>query len=501
MIQRNSAKTILLLAYLCLLALASVAIFEALRTPFRLVDDYGDWRYQEIFDSSARLWNWLSSQWAFSGAQRFRPFYEFSSALLWILIGPRPWLLHLIRLALKAAAAGFFGVCLFRLSDQKERRILGAAAFFVFLAYFWFFPINPEARLSPQEPWLWLFLAWLNYRLFMLCEKYQGDLAALNLASWLGFLFLFLLLATVKEVGIAFDISILLFLFFWQWRSRRPLTAWLRLLTLAAALALIALKLVLALTSRSVDSEGLQFMPWPRLLSESILDLAPFGHRWGGFLISGWPFVGIVLLASFGLCFFAWRQSSFSLAGAFCALLALEFLCYWLILGFTQAYGLRYICPLVFPLAGMLSILCLVFLLRMPEAWRAGMLPLLVIGSLYFVLFNYSNYMYQFATQYEEGRAEQEQLGVLQKEFEDGRAVTVEQGSGSGGEMPDKIRLYFQEFLPRYGGPSYSLQFKMPPTTDDYFGYQAQMEGYRLSGSYAISGEDLPWNSRLICLR
>ena len=123
----------------------------ALRTPFRLVDDYSDWQHSAIFHGTSNFLNLFTiGEWS-TQSPRFRPFFELWAALSWSIFGQEAWIHNLVRLLVKLASFWLAFRLLIRVTAAPLQGQLRLAA--IFACLYLFFPNNPEARLAPQETW------------------------------------------------------------------------------------------------------------------------------------------------------------------------------------------------------------------------------------------------------------------------------------------------------------------------------------------------------------
>jgi hypothetical protein len=124
----------------------------SVQTPFRLIDDYG--ACFDLWDRPLR--DHLSSNLLIgSGEGRFRPTYDLGQLVAFGLFGSHSPGHHALRLLLKALAfLALLGVAVRHVEASSGARlgrlarvVLSALAF----SLFFYFPNNPEARLTPQE--------------------------------------------------------------------------------------------------------------------------------------------------------------------------------------------------------------------------------------------------------------------------------------------------------------------------------------------------------------
>ena len=193
------------------------ALYYSLDTPFALVDDYILWTFVKIFD-----WFDLWINVEFLGYDfddpRYRPFWEFYTALTWKAFGTASWLHHLTRWAMHLASVAAFAaafLCFRRRNEDGDSaasnpviRLLPLTT----LVYLWiFFPNQPAAKLSPQETHTVFFLGicvWMAALTLLRQGKPQSRRSALLIYA--TFCVGFCGLAWTKEVNIAAALWLLL---------------------------------------------------------------------------------------------------------------------------------------------------------------------------------------------------------------------------------------------------------------------------------------------------
>ena len=124
----------------------------SVRTPFRLIDDYG--ASFDLWDKPLRE-HLASNLLVRENEGRFRPTYDLGQWIAFGLFGADYRGHHALRLLLKVLAfAALLAVALRHVEGSggtrlrtRERLVLAALAF----SLFFYFPNNPEARLTPQE--------------------------------------------------------------------------------------------------------------------------------------------------------------------------------------------------------------------------------------------------------------------------------------------------------------------------------------------------------------
>ena len=159
------------IAFLAIPALLYIPVLyyslDSVYTPFAVIDDSLEWVRLRIFDM---FYEWLSAE--FLGYDwddlRYRPFWEFYTAVTWKVFGPVPWLHHLTRWATHFGAVAAFAaafLCFQRrnrdgdVDSAPSRRVIRLLPLTA-LVYLWlFFPNQPAARLSAPEVQTVLFIA------------------------------------------------------------------------------------------------------------------------------------------------------------------------------------------------------------------------------------------------------------------------------------------------------------------------------------------------------
>ena len=188
-------------------------LYYSLDTPFALVDDYILWRFVKIFD-----WFDLWINVEFLGYDledpRYRPFWEFYTALTWKVFGTASWLHHLTRWAMHFGAVAAFAAAFLCFQRRNSRNDASDSAAphriirllpLTTLVYLWiFFPNQPAAKLSPQETHTVFFLAicvWMTALTLLRQGKPQSRRS--DLLIYAAFCVGFCGLAWTKEVNIA----------------------------------------------------------------------------------------------------------------------------------------------------------------------------------------------------------------------------------------------------------------------------------------------------------
>ena len=166
------------------------ALHYTLTTPFALIDDYAMSKVlMGIMDSREEFFRWLTDLTYRDGEYRHRPFWEFYNAATWHVLGPVPWLHHLVRWVIHFGAVFAFGAALLSFMPGRKGRDgvgvwgIGRLLPLATLAYLWiFFPNQPAARLAPPGVYMALFLGlctWMTALMLLRAGKEERRRSAL----------------------------------------------------------------------------------------------------------------------------------------------------------------------------------------------------------------------------------------------------------------------------------------------------------------------------------
>ncbi len=423
------------LAAIAVLAAALVPIWWlALDTPFRLIDDYIDWRTA----AALRPLEYLRDVAIGIPGARYRPLNDLGHFAAWLTFGARPRLHHALRLALKAATfALFWGTVAAAVRSVTGRRAPPAALAFAFSAFF-FFPNNPEARLAPQE-----LATAFAYCAFAWC------LTLPTLSSRLGYagaLASFAAFCLAKEPNALAAGGLLLWVVLEIARSggrRRTLAAAPFVLLFAHTAVKVALALRLAAYGTAPLSATLLL---GNLKFAGRVVLLPFASPW----------LTVVLAAPLAALARPVAEQARAVGSRWraqpgpCGLLSLAASAVLLLIAFLTSWvpTLRYAYPATVAWVALDCIGVAVIADRIATRWSdVGAALATAAVALAFAGANLHNVASQFASQSVAGRSEQRLLERTSELLARGDTVAVRQET----EFEWSIATYFDEFLPSLG--------------------------------------------------
>ena len=453
--------------------LLGTALRLSLGTPFRFIDDYGDWNAVSVFESG-NFGKWLFGE-VLSGTHgRWRPGFTLWNAVVWTLFGANPALHHLSRLAATAATATMsaafvsqaFKRPLSRLSRIDRTVVLAIP---VLLILFW--PNRPDARLAPQEIPSALWLSAANLLLLRIVRAARNASLPAKIAEFAAFSATLFLLAISKETNIAF---LPVFLLAAAVSARRvPIGT-------AVSIGLVS-SAVLALSVRNVlgAMQGEGYAHAAISTSTTIQNAAVLVRDLFGFPVSV-P-LAIVLLSAVVAPFFraiaVVGKPKRTEESAWTALLCAETAGLFAILCLQWMVVLRYWYPLV-PLAASLASVSALSLFRRYPDRAAGIRTFLAFSAASFLVCNGHDYCHQFVVQRTAGEVEKAALVVASREAAEGRTVLVRTPETS--EYHDKFLMAAGPFRRRFGGtpiPLTALQGRpMSLETDETYATMARKE-------------------------
>ena len=450
---RNWKAYVRIGAWFVLILLLIPPLWYSLRTPFALIDDYGEWlivpllrhvpgiitRYYETF---------------FHPQNMFRIMFDIYQLVTWILLGDNSALHHGLRWVLKAIVVwSTFNIL--RLM-APARRSATRLSFLAFCAVYIFFPNNPEARLVSQELLTVTFLALLLYELGRLCVRARGDLTVLSLRRYLWVLFVFTAMLWVKEPNIVMGVVTLVMLICLNLRR------WMRLLPFVVIVLITGLRV----WAKS-RAGGYGIAPITRdLICGNIVWYSKSLFLWQTSLVCTLLLVVPLLVGVVCLVVQTWKTRSRENSGlrgiilwlqthpvlTYCWLVCLNMLAFYVIVFACWLMVLRYFYPLVYLLALWIG-LTLLAVEAFSYRRRLAVTGLTIVAAIYFIGANYYNFVYQFACQYYTRVVEQDVLRTVDRLLRDGRTVTLTQDS----EYECNIACYFNNYLPYYKQTGYRI--------------------------------------------
>jgi len=383
----------------------------SLDTPFRLIDDYGDWRvnFSEVTNSIIHL-----------NKGRFRPTFEIGNIFYWSLFGTNSTSHHAFRFLVKILSYILFYKIIFyahykqnigALRNLKEYPLVSIISF----GLFFIFPNNPEARLAPQELSTVFFLLSTSY--FFICVKKTTFNYMLSLVS-------FILLLWSKETNI-FPGFVLLCVVFYDFRKIKIKSRILYILPFLLFYVFTFIKVYYAAQS-GYGTETRDIYGVLKNIRYVFINLFMPGNRpdivMSGFLL--FPFIYSV------------KEKIFSKVILEKEFLIIFFL--FLSLAFTFVIGwapiLRYMYPAV-----VLYLMC--FLLLLIKVTPVLDQKTISVWFLLFVLTISQNYIFQFETQRSAGIFEEAVLLELENTCENSSIGLIDKN-----EFFDKVNIYFLHF-------------------------------------------------------
>lgn len=438
------------------------AIWYSLNTPFALIDDYTDWRVVKTFSSLSGCLKWVQNLFFYFGPGRFRPIFEIYNYLTWSIFGANHHLHHLARLLLKFAA-GYFSIKTISLfvSNPKNKINLGI---FTFLSIYLFYPNCPEARLSPQELEVVLFLSILFFYIGRLLLKKNGNLCEISKTDYIAMLLSFTLLAGSKEPAVVFTSLSLCFIIA---LTKLTLKGTLKILPFIIVFIFSFAKIyssfssggygikpiTLDLMSRNIEWYSKEFFLMNTSKVFTLLFLMPFTY----FLLKKVKLLKKASMIVRARGFLVHNIKSrleqiliYDKESTFYIFLTLNFLAFFV---FSLAFWekvIRYFYPLVY----IISVLLGLGFAHNFMFYKRGKRFVVIICLFYFIFGNYYNFLYQFAAQYSTRRTESKMLQSVNYLLEEGKTVHNVLRS----EFEGKINCYFNEYLPFYHGTKYRIK-------------------------------------------
>lgn len=434
----------------------------AYHTPFALVDDYCDWTVLKKFSSLEGTKIWLSNILFHFDKGRYRPTFDLYNCLTWNLFGNKANLHHLARLLLKSLAAFFTirGLCFFT-KKQSYYRNLGI---FAFLSIFFFFPNCPEARLAPQE----LLMVFFMSIIFCLISKVLGkndNVKRFTISEYIILLLSFALLSGSKEttIPVLFIVLSLIFLVDFSWKN------FLKTIPFTIIFVFTVFKVYFLskaggygtapVTTKLVLSNSIWYFQKLFLLDTSkilvVMLIAPIVAH----CITTTKLCQQYLKANKPILEYKKRWlfcgiRSFFLDNKECVFylfIILNFLGLFIITSMLWGKVIRYFYPLVYILALLVGLS-----LSSHNAYNRKYAFVIVICLFYFVLSNYYNTVYQFASQYSMRSTEQQMLTEVSSLLENNKAVNICYFDGT--EFESNTIIYFNQYRPYFGGGTESIK-------------------------------------------
>ncbi len=431
------------LAVLGVLVVALLAIWRmALHTPFRLIDDYLDWRTAAMFHPLQYLRDLALN---FSGA-RYRPVNDLGNALAWKVFSSHFALHHAWRLAVKVVTFLFFWRTIRAVSRPLVARasLLGVPLLTFAFALYFFFPNNPEARLAPQELASAFGFFWFTW-----------SLVEATVATRLGYLSAlasFTVFCLAKEPNVIAALGLLAWLA-WELSRGGGRRWWTRIVPFVAVLAHTGLKVAAAMGAADYGNAPLSLGLIARNLrfAGRVL-LLPFASPWLVVVLAG----PLLLLAKPAVAQLRTLRSRDRSSAGPATLPFLGLATGFLLLAFLTSWipTLRYAYPATIAWLALDCAGAAVLADRIAARWtetRAAFA--LVVVAFLFAAVNAHNVASQFASQLTAGRSEQRLLALTGELLAGGATVGVPQET----EFEWSIAVYFNEFLPSVATRRYAV--------------------------------------------
>jgi hypothetical protein len=466
------------------------ALYYSIKTPFALIDDYGDWGIVYLVKNWSFFKIYIRDTFLSNDPGRYNPFYQWYNVLTWSVFGPIPWLHHLMRWVMKFIAWYFWIRCLFLFTEIPAKKVLSktqslsrkiypyisktSLPFWVFTILFVFFPNTPESRLAPVEIHTSLFLAIINYGIAQLILFYNGDLTITSRKTLLLIYLGFIGLSLSKESNIAFLFAIFVSILFIQ-RKWFSLKVWMRIITLVLIFVYTLLRVKAAFHG---GGYGVPTITSHLLIKNSIW-LFNSIFQLETQIIIGIGFIFFIIYRlwwiKIGIAIRTTKMSLMTKENAFIIILIAEFIMGYAVLLTSKSQVLRYWFPLIPILAFMIALSVKVLWIKFYENPRRLMIVAsgVALFIFYFLTANYYNYLTQFIAQYNTRMIEKRLLNDLERELISGATVIVPKKD----EYEDKIRIYFTQFLQYYYHRKYPIYTEIPSGTTGKICYVTQAMG------------------------
>ena len=400
--------------------LLGTALWLSVGTPFRLIDDYGDWNAVFLFEPGNFV-RWLFNEVLSGTPERWRPGFTLWNAVAWTLLGPSPACHHMSRLAATAVTAAMSAAFVSRAFHRSLSRLSRINRIFVLaipvlLILFW--PNRPDARLAPQEVPSALWLAVANLLLIRIVRTEGSAGLPIRIAEWVAFAAALLLLAVSKETNVAF---LPVFLLAAAISARRvPIRT-----AVSIGIASLAV-LVLSVRNILVALRGAGYAHAEMSLSIVAENAIDVFRDLFGFPASA-P-LALVLLAAvvapFFLAFAAVRKAERREEAGWTALMCAETVALFAMLCLQWKVVLRYWYPLVPLVASLAAVSAAALFLRFRER-PAAIRALLAFLAAAFLVCNGHDYCLQFVVQRTAGEVEGAALRIAARDASEGRRVLV----------------------------------------------------------------------------
>ncbi|MCE9600290.1 MAG: hypothetical protein K8S54_20190 [Spirochaetia bacterium] len=447
------------IAFYSFLGLAlALPVYYAWNTPFALIDDYSDWQFQRVFLSLDAFQVWFTGNFAQFSGGRYRPYFDISQGISWIVLGPNPGIHHIVRILVRVCTGLFIASAYLQFCNSwrgsvprasfEVSRFQGLAGL---LLLFIFFPNNPEARLAPQELHSGFFISMLIWIAARALTRPQAFLSTVLL-----YYIAFFGLAIAKEVNFfVLPVCILVFHLFIIKRHRLVLSV-LPILIFVHTLA----KITTAYKSGGYGSRPVNAELIWNNVAWIIQNILLINLNW------------IVSIAFIALLLFVLVDSFIQIRKPLAPETRKSLLILLTATAFLGAFGvgittswlqvLRYWYPMIPPIVLILGIA--LFRLNLFTLDRGSLNRLLRIASvlvaIVFFLSAWPAVLYQYIVQHHSRNTELMLIKRLQTRLDSGETIQLDLNES---EYADKLRTILLDFNPYYYGTKpYSLDVLSP---------------------------------------
>jgi hypothetical protein len=199
-LKNTKEKIFLIFLFLIFIFYFFLAFNFGVNTPFALIDDLSEWQQTTIISN---IFGSFKNFFLLNSGDRFRPFYDLSTALFFKLWPTQFEIHHLVRIFQKIA---IYLTGLHTLKMILKDKIDSFFPFLIFTIFFLIHPIAPEARLAPQELSLLFFGALLLNRVVFHHQQNSLDFKKFKVKNILELMILGIFAALSKENGIVFPL-------------------------------------------------------------------------------------------------------------------------------------------------------------------------------------------------------------------------------------------------------------------------------------------------------
>lgn len=475
------------------------ALYYSLKTPFALIDDYGDWLVIKHWSQEGGFLNWSGHVFLGDSLGRYRPFFELYNYTTWSFFGPSAPYHHLARWVVKLACLflGVLTLAIISLPDNprafsrdlwKNEALRWSALFFIIV--FLFFPNQPVARLAPQELNSVFFLCLSNLAMAMLLTATPGRVIGSSITAHALLFIGSLGLSLTKEINIAILAWIALFLMISSHGDKLSR----RLAILFPVLCLLGFTLWRVKVAASDAAYGVTAITGELLLANAkwlYKDVFQFSTS----LVLG---IMLVILFFWPILYSGtreFRNSRISPRSWFIFFLAGEFLVLFAMLCTSWLQVLRYWYPLIPVLALLTAFTIQIWIHNLKSIFqRTVSHNIVILLCLLFILNNGYNYHFQFTIQHALRQVESKVLSHTGELLEQGQQVYIWTSLRDPDmEINDKVRIYFNHYLPFFFNTSLNLRVTEDLSLIDENAYllspRPEIHGFQKTKSFQIAND------------